>query len=131
MATTSNKSFKLIMGAAITLVLIAALYVLFKLDPETHSLFPKCPFLLATGLECPGCGSQRAIHQLLHLNFTSAFRYNAFMVIALPYIFLGIYLQYFGGQARHPGTTNFFFGRWSALIVLILVFSYWIFRNIF
>lgn len=125
-----SKGLKIALGAAITLMLIAALYMFYILDPETHSLFPKCPFLLATGLECPGCGSQRAIHQLIHLNFGAAFRYNAFMVVVLPYIFLGVYLQYFGGKLRHPQLEKIFFGRWSALIVLILVFTYWILRNI-
>lgn len=126
-----NKGFKIGIGVAITLMLIATLYIFYFIDPETHSLFPKCPFLLATGLECPGCGSQRAIHQLLHLNFGNALRYNALMVLALPYTFLGIYLQYLGGQLRHPQLEKLFFGRWSALIVLILVVSYWIVRNVF
>jgi len=126
-----SKGYKIGLGAAIIVMLIAALYIFYIIDPETHSLFPKCPFLLATGLECPGCGSQRAIHQLLHLNLIAALRYNAFMVLVLPYIFLGVYLQYLGGKIRHPKLEKLFFGRWSALIVLILVIVYWIVRNLF
>lgn len=126
-----SKGYKIGLGAAIIVMLIAALYIFYIIDPETHSLFPKCPFLLATGLECPGCGSQRAIHQLLHLNFIAALRYNAFMVLVFPYIFLGVYLQYLGGKIRHPKLEKLFFGRWSALIVLILVIVYWIMRNLF
>ena len=125
-----SKGFKIVLVAAIILMLIAALYIFYTLNPETHSIFPKCPFLLATGLECPGCGSQRAIHHLLHLNFVDALRHNAFMILMIPYIFLGIYLQYLGGKMRHPRLENIFFGRWSALIVLILVVSYWILRNV-
>ena len=126
-----SKGYKIGLGAAIIVMLIAALYIFYIIDPETHSLFPKCPFLLATGLECPGCGSQRAIHQLLHRNLIAALRYNAFMVLVLPYIFLGVYLQYLGGKIRHPKLEKLFFGRWSALIVLILVIVYWIVRNLF
>ena len=126
-----SKGYKIGLGAAIIVMLIAALYIFYIIDPETHSLFPKCPFLLATGLECPGCGSQRAIHQLLHLNLIAALRYNAFMVLVLPYIFLGVYLQYLGGKIRHPKLEKLFFVRWSALIVLILVIVYWIVRNLF
>lgn len=126
-----NRGFKIGIGAAITLLLIAALYFYYTFDPETYALFPKCPFLMVTGIECPGCGSQRAIHQLTHLNIISAFKYNAFVVIVLPYIFLGLYLEFLGGKIRHPKLEKIFFGRWSAIIVLIFVISYWIFRNIF
>ena len=126
-----SKEFRISIGVAIALMLIATLYIFYILDPQTYSLFPKCPFLMATGLECPGCGTQRAIHQLLHLNFGAALRYNAFMVLAMPYIFLGLYIQYLGGKKRHPQLEKLFFGRWSALIVLILVIAYWILRNIF
>jgi len=30
--------------------------------------FPKCPFRMTHGLQCPGCGSTRALYQLLHLH---------------------------------------------------------------
>src|SRR5580693_9291812 len=35
-------------------------------DPATSGIFPPCPFRYLTGWYCPGCGSLRAIHQLLH-----------------------------------------------------------------
>jgi Protein of unknown function (DUF2752). len=99
-------------------------------DPETYPFFPKCPFQLVTSYECPGCGSQRAIHDLLHLNIGSALKHNAFMVLALPYIFLGLYLEYFGGKRRHPKLEKIFFGKWSALVVLVVIIGFWIGRNI-
>lgn len=42
-----------------------------------------CPFFMATGLLCPGCGSTRAMYELLHLRIGSAFRCNAFAVVAI------------------------------------------------
>ena len=124
-----NRAIKIGVTAAISMMLVAALYLFFIFDPETHPFFPQCPFLLATGLECPGCGSQRALHQLLHLNIRGALKQNGFMVVALPYIFMGIYLQYLGGKRRFPRLEKFFFGRWSALVVLLLVIAFWIGRN--
>ena len=53
-------------GMAITVIVIAILLVLLiygLMDPATAP-FPKCPFYTFTGLKCPGCGSQRAVHQL-------------------------------------------------------------------
>lgn len=118
------------MIAAIALLGVAG-YVYYTYDPGMLSLFPRCPFVMATGYECPGCGSQRAIHSLLHLDIKAAFGYNALMLLAIPYLLLGIYLQFFNGRARHPRLERLFFGRHSAVIVLIIILVYWIGRNIF
>lgn len=45
---------------------------------------PKCPFYIFTGLECPGCGSQRVIHALAHGDVAAAWNANAFFVCLLP-----------------------------------------------
>lgn len=102
-----HKGLKIGIGAAVSVLLVAALYIFYTFDPETQPVFPKCPFLLTTGYECPGCGSQRAVHNLLHLNIGAALRYNAFMVLVMPYIILGIYLEYFGGKRRFPGIEKY------------------------
>ena len=52
-----------------------------SIDPEYSAFIPKCPFRWFTGLDCPACGSQRAIHQLLHLNIKGAFGYNPFLIL--------------------------------------------------
>ena len=65
-----------------------AALALFAFDPGTTGLFPPCPLRWATGLYCPGCGSLRAIHQLLHGNISAAFRLNPLLVITLPGILL-------------------------------------------
>ena len=57
--------------------------VYFFLDPEQH-FFPKCPFLWLSGWKCPGCGSQRAVHHLLHGDVTEALRVNFLFVLAYP-----------------------------------------------
>ncbi|MDD4632117.1 MAG: DUF2752 domain-containing protein [Proteiniphilum sp.] len=121
---------KTLSGVVVGFLLVAALFLFYRFDPETQPLFPKCPFLMATGYQCPGCGSQRAVHSLLHANIGSALKQNAFMVLAIPYIFLGIYLQYLGGRLRHPGLERIFYGRWSAVVLLVVIIAYWILRNL-
>jgi hypothetical protein len=121
---------KTIIGVAAGVLLAAALFIFYTFDPGTHAFFPKCPFLLVSGYKCPGCGSQRAIHSLLHLRIGDALRYNAFVLPALPYIFLGIYLEYFGGKRRFPRIEKLFFGRWSAPVLLFVIIAYWILRNL-
>lgn len=46
---------------------------------------PKCPFKMITGLSCPGCGIQRAIHAMIHGDFTGAIRYNYYLAYSGPY----------------------------------------------
>lgn len=125
-----RKGIKIVLGAGVVLILLMALFVFYHLNPETQPVFPKCPFLVLTGYECPGCGTQRAIHQLLHLNVSAALRHNAFMVFALPYVFLAIYMEYFGGKRRNLKLYTVLFGRYSAIVILIIVLLYWILRNI-
>lgn len=124
-----SKIYKIILGAVMVLLLMAALYLFYNLNPETEPIFPKCPFLVLTGYECPGCGTQRAIHQLLHLNIASALKYNAFMVFALPYVFMGIYMEHLGGKKRNKRLFRILFGRYSAVVILVIIILFWILRN--
>lgn len=80
--------------------IIAAGIIFFVFDPSVSALFPKCPFRTLTGLQCPGCGSQRAIHALLHLDIASAFHYNALLVLSLPLIALLFLAEVF--RKRRP-----------------------------
>jgi hypothetical protein len=57
---------------------------LFVFDPERVPVYPVCLFHKWTGLNCPGCGSLRAMHQLLHGNVIEALRLNALLVLSIP-----------------------------------------------
>ena len=65
-----------------------AIIILFIFNPEETWWMPKCPTYSLTGFECPGCGTQRSIHALLHGDISSALQYNAFLVCILPFICL-------------------------------------------
>lgn len=66
---------------------LGALYYL--VDPAAGSgLFWACPFHKITGLHCPGCGGQRALHELLHGRITAALSANALAVLLVfPAVF--------------------------------------------
>ena len=72
--------------AAIAAAAATAAY--FALDPATCAVFPRCPFYVLTGLKCPGCGSQRALHCLLHMDIAGAAANNFLLVAALPLVAL-------------------------------------------
>ena len=80
---------------AIGLLLLAALALLLLVDTAQSVWMHKCPFKLLTGLQCPGCGGQRAVHALLHGDVVGALRYNWFLIYAAPYLLLLIVERFF------------------------------------
>jgi len=45
-----------------------------------------CPFHSITGLDCPFCGGQRMLIELMHGNILEAFSLNPVLFCLLPYI---------------------------------------------
>ena len=70
---------------AILIILTLGGLVLYYINPAQYWFMPKCPFKLITGLSCPGCGIQRAIHALFHGRVEEAINYNYFLVYSGPY----------------------------------------------
>jgi hypothetical protein len=100
-------------------------------NPYEYSFFPKCPFLELTGFQCPGCGSQRAIHFLLNLDIYHAFQENALLVISIPYIILGFIFE----SIQKPSSgilrwRNVLFGRNATYCILVIIIGFWILRNL-
>ncbi len=66
-------------------LLAAVLGYIGLVDPhKPDSIFPICPFRLLTGLNCPGCGTLRMIHDVLHGNITAAVNDNLVVLIGIP-----------------------------------------------
>lgn len=110
--------------------LVGMFLLFYTFDPSKSFYFLPCQFHYVTGLYCPGCGSQRALHQLAHGHFIEALRYNPLMIITLPIILYGMGLQIwnylFGTEIRFPLFYNkiFIFGFFGLGVV------YWVLRNI-
>ncbi len=122
---------KIWIGAVASILFVAALVVFFVFDPQDVAIFPKCTFKTVIGYDCPGCGSQRAIHDILHLHFADAFAHNALMLLLIPYIILGFSLEFLSLKKRFPRIEKIFFGKWGALAVVSIILIYWVLRNIF
>jgi len=106
-----------------------ALFVLFVFNPANSGIFPPCPFHRLTGLYCPGCGSLRAVHQLLHGNLLTAFSLNPlliFSLILLTFWFISYCVLAMGNRSL-PMATIPSYGIWLILIIIVL---FWILRNI-
>ena len=101
--------------------------ILYFFDPNQYSFYPRCLFHQTTGLFCPGCGSLRAIHQLLHGHLMAAARLNALLVLSLPVVLWMAARQILAGfMARLPTPA---FRRWFLWIGLAILIFFSLLRN--
>ena len=82
------------MLSAVLTMVITAFY--FFWNPSEITTLTLCPFKNLTGFHCPGCGGQRAFHQILHGNFIQAFHSNFLIYLFLPFVLLKIFDELFG-----------------------------------
>jgi Protein of unknown function (DUF2752) len=113
---------------AIWSLLVAGAAYLFVFEPGKTGFFPICFFRFVTGFTCPGCGTTRALHQILHGHFLTAFTLNPLFLIALPFI-LFAFLRYTvtvlrGGIPRQNALPASYI-----YAIFFVVLSFWIFRN--
>lgn len=113
----------------ITAIIVAGSIILYSSNPATTNVFPSSPFRELTGLFCPGCGTLRGLHQLLHGNLEAAFGFNPFMVLCLPFMFYS-YISYtmeviLGRQLYKP-----FIHPKLISCLLYSIIAYWFLRNI-
>ena len=108
---------------------ISLIFIYIRFNPAESSWFPKCPFLQFTGLKCPGCGSQRAIHSLLNFKLTDAIRYNILAVAAIPVLALFAFDRITG--RRHIRLHNFLNSSRFVIATGIFILLWWIVRNFF
>lgn len=123
--------FKYLRWAVIAVVVVGLVVVYGFFDPYQYRFFPKCPFRSITGLLCPGCGSQRAVHDLLHLDLSGACRENLLLVLFIPYLIAGVSFQ----AVYRPGPgllrwRKILFGHRAILIVLAIILLFWLLRNL-
>lgn len=78
--------------SAAGLVMVA---VLFCFEPTGTAIYPVCLFHKFTGLNCPGCGSLRALHHLTHGDFAAAFHCNPLLIVALAVMVLSLVRRQF------------------------------------
>ncbi len=104
--------------SALGAFLAAGAVILYRFNPATVHFYPSCVFHALTGLQCPGCGTTRALHHLLHGDVAGAFRLNAMLFVAVPF---GALASVSRRVATHPLT------GWVALAATV---GWWIGRNL-
>jgi hypothetical protein len=123
---------KIVIGLLAT-VFVGLCIVYKNYNPTQYSFFPKCPFFVLTDVKCPGCGSQRGFHHLLNLNVASAAKENLLMVLFLPYLVVGFWVEYVADKSKQAvyKLRTKLFGLRATYIVLAIVLVFWGLRIVF
>jgi hypothetical protein len=110
-------------------VVIGALAAVAIRDPRTYGLGPLCPSLRLFGIHCPGCGSTRATHDLMHGEVASAFRCNPLMVLVgaplLAYVMCSLGCAALTGQKPHGSAPP-----WLGYGIAALLIAWCVARNL-
>lgn len=116
----------IVFGIFIGLIFI---YIYYKINPAEQDWMPKCTFHSMTGLHCPGCGSQRAIHDFLHGNILEGFKHNFLIglgILVLVYkLFIALRAKFYPEKS-----SNLLYSPNTPWIILIFILSFWVLRNI-
>ena len=108
-------------------LLVAGCVIVGLVDPRGGPTI--CPFKLATGHDCPGCGGTRAAHDLMRGDLLGALDHNVLAVLALPLILWGLFTgltSALGGPKLRtfaPST------GWTVVGVVVLI-TFWVVRNL-
>lgn len=108
--------------------LLGVLAVVYRFPPSDYSFYPRCPIYLSTHWLCPGCGSTRALHALLHFDIQGALHYNALFTLLFP-----VACVWFGficyRTMRYDQFPNLAFPRSAAACLMVTVVLFMIARN--
>ena len=110
---TSGLRTSALRGSALVLAAAPPVALLAVVDPNRPGHYPVCPVKALTGLDCPGCGSLRAIHALSQGDVLGALDHNVLFVLFLPLLVVSAVLwalvmpQPAWLSARHTGWAVF------------------------
>jgi len=90
---------------------------------------PKCILYDSTGFYCPGCGSQRATHQLFNFNIFGVLQQNVLYFIS--FFILGYHFIVTGMNTLFKKNIyNYVYHPKTPLVILTIIVVFWILRNI-
>jgi len=124
------KNKKKIIVILLTILFGGLVIFFYLLNPAKDSYFVSCPIKFTTGFYCPGCGSQRAIHELLHGNFKQAIHLNPLMIISLPIILYGLGITAWNFIFESHLRVKLFYNNLFVFGYFGVVVLYWILRNL-
>ena len=89
-------------AAAVFLSAFAVALILYRFPPDRYAFYPNCPVYTYLHLQCPGCGSTRALAALLHGHLREALHYNALTTVLMPMALLLLAWQSLKREHNQP-----------------------------
>ena len=118
-----TKAVVALVGAMLALVFI------FLVPPGETAPYPRCTFHMLTGGFCPGCGTLRCVHALLHGHIAQAAAYNVLTLLAIPFFAV------WGANelCARAGGRPFIRRRlpaWAIWAIVVIIVAFWLLRNL-
>ncbi|MGL5827534.1 MAG: DUF2752 domain-containing protein [Nocardioides sp.] len=112
-------------------VLLASVALHFR-DPHEAGTWGVCPTAVLLGLDCPACGSLRAVHDLTNLDLVSAASSNLLFVLLAPLVVGAWSVRVLAAWRAEPPKPNLRAASgplfWSAFLTMVAAFT--IVRNL-
>lgn len=96
-------------------------------DPNGAGSFGMCPFLFATGLQCPGCGTLRAVRAFTRGDILMALDLNVLSTVLLPILVVAWVSWLLVSLGRRDETMQL--PAWAGTAVALFVPVFWVARN--
>ena len=123
-----TRTKKWLAAAAIVAIAAAAVAIYYHIDPARVGWMPRCPFRWLTGWQCPACGNQRALHALLHGQWATAWGYNPFLIVSLPYLIALVAARLL--RSRRPRFYAAVAHPRVVMTYVVLICLWWLLRNL-
>lgn len=119
-----------IMPYVFPIFVLGMLFAYYYIDTSKVAFPLHCVWNDLTGTDCPSCGTQRALHSLMHCRIKEALSYNIFFVISVPYALLAVISTWYNYHGLFDRVKTYIFRSYILKLYVILFFSWWIVRNI-
>ena len=106
----------------------AAGTVLLGLGNPNTTHVPLCPLKAITGLDCPFCGSLRAVHSLTHLDIRGALDHNLVFTASVPFLVVGWIMWLRWGLTGHGSKPAL--PTWVKASIVVGLVTFMVIRNI-
>ena len=114
-------------AAAILAIAAAACVYYYAVDPASGAA-PRCLLRSITGYDCPGCGTQRALHALLHGRPAEAWAFNPAAIVAAP--LAAAYLVTEALPGRFVRAERMLYSPAFIACIALGIVAWWVLRNV-
>lgn len=111
--------------AVVTAGAVGGAATIARFDPHAGPGLLTCPVRGVLGLDCPGCGSLRALHDLGHGQLVAALDHNVVLVLVLPLVLVTLG-RWVAGRPPPRLLTR----RWTPAAALTVLVAWTVARNL-